>query len=241
MAKTVGAVPSFPLSGRALLQSGLEKIGLAGEDVLAGEETPARRGATSLIPLLEQYMGELELFNAVFDLVGADTRDDLIVRHILDSLAPWKAVAALLARKAGSTLADAGTGAGFPGIPLALLFPQTPVFLLERMSKRCAFLNGLRAVLRLSTVSVLEGEIEKASGPYDVVVFRAFRPLEPPMFTALSRLVCPGGSLAAWKARRDKIEAEMAPLGREGVLWESKPVQVPFLDHEERHLVIIPR
>lgn len=212
------------------------------------------RGSATLIPLLERYVRELELFNAAFDLVGAGTRADLVVRHLLDSLAPWKPFLRALeesraldtsrardSSSAGSpSVADAGSGAGFPGVPLALMFPGISFTLVERMSKRCAFLENCRAFLGLSNVTILESEIERApAGAYDAVVFRAFRPLDDAMYRSLSALVRPGGALVAWKGRRSKIDGEMSGIASLTGAWNAEPVTVPFLDADERHLVTI--
>ena len=146
-------------------------------------------------------------------------------------------------------LADVGSGAGFPGIPLAILFPNVHVTLIERMSKRCSFLENCVAILSLSNVTVLNSELESAEGgKYDVVAFRAFRPLDRAMVRSLLSLVRPraeesskktGGCLAAWKARAEKIREEMAGIADSVGYWEARPLAVPFLAHEERNLVII--
>jgi len=249
--KPAAPAPDFPFPPDQLLVKGLSALGFA-----AGEATPAReesttsgetslsgalpvRGISTLVPLMERYLKELELFNAVFDLVGAGTRSDLVVRHILDSLAPWKEIAALIAGNETCEIADAGSGAGFPGIPLAIAFPGTRFTLIERMSKRCTFLENCIAVMGLKNVTVLNSEVEKApAGKFDVVVFRAFRPLDREMVRTLLALNSPGGKLAAYKARKDKIAEEMGAIVDEVDGWDLLPLKVPFLDHEERHLVI---
>ena len=256
--KTVEAV-RFPLPPAELLARGLAELGLPARE---GEFSPVELSPPErLVPLLNRYLDELELFNAAFDLVAADTgseagRADLVVRHVLDSLAPWKEIARELARRAvppkgecsvpSVELADAGSGAGFPGIPLAILFPSVRVTLIERMSKRCAFLENCVALLGLSNVSVLNAEVERAPrGAFDVVAFRAFRPLERPMLGTLLSLARDGtaeregGCLAAWKARRERIEEEMKGVSDCVGRWEARPVSVPFLGHEERNLVVI--
>ncbi len=229
-----------------LLAEGLSALGIPDAD--GGPY--GMRGAATLIPLLERYMRELELFNAAFDLVGADTRADLVVRHLLDSLAPWRPFLAALGSPSAPSgaagvppvVADAGTGAGFPGIPLALLFPGISFTLIERMSKRCAFLENCRAFLGLANAEILESEIERApGGAHDAVVFRAFRPLDAAMYRSLSALTRPGGFLAAWKGRRAKIDEEMRGIESLAGRWSAEPVVVPFLDADERHLVTIRR
>jgi 16S rRNA (guanine527-N7)-methyltransferase len=71
-----------------------------------------------------------------------------------------------------------------------------------------------------------------------MVTFRAFRPLEPRILKGLFRLCAPDGLLAAYKGRREKIDAEMAAAGKAAGPWEAQPCPVPFLE-EERHLLII--
>ena len=244
----------FPFMSGELLSKGLEALGLPEDDGLY--RTVGIRGRKSIIFLVSKYLKELELFNAVFDLVGAETgteqgRSDLVVRHILDSLAPWKEIARLIGDRAESgyspEIADAGSGAGFPGIPLAIIFPEAHFTLVERMSKRCAFLENCKAILGLKNVSVLNSEVENASALFfDIVVFRAFRPLDREMTQTLMRMLKPGyegtigGRLAAWKAKKEKIDVEMACIADVAGSFKCFRLDVPFLAHEERHLVVIP-
>jgi 16S rRNA (guanine527-N7)-methyltransferase len=249
--KASDPVVAFPHPAPVLLEKGLETLGFPEGDVSV--DSGIVRGRAASIPLFNRYIRELELFNAVFDLVGAETgseqgRSDLVVRHILDSLSPWKEIAALaksFAPSAPVEIADVGSGAGFPGIPLAIVFPDFHFTLVERMSKRCAFLENCVAMLALKNVTVLNSEVEKApAGAFDIVVFRAFRPLDREMTRSLLALTrepkdgAPAGKLAAWKARRDKIEIEMNAIADEVDGWRVAEAPVPFLDHEERHLVI---
>jgi 16S rRNA (guanine527-N7)-methyltransferase len=141
-----------------------------------------------------------------------------------------------------TTIADVGSGAGLPGIPLAIVMPTMEFTLIERMGRRAGFLRNIQAALGLSNVSIEEAEMEKVRGRFDMVIFRAFRPLESKIFKALSRLCATGGVLAAYKGRREKTENEIAALeklqpdiaGR----WSITPCPVPLLN-EERHLLLI--
>jgi 16S rRNA (guanine527-N7)-methyltransferase len=198
--------------------------------------------------LLERYMDEIELFNPAYGLVGVKTREELVVKHILDSLAPLGIMLRLLgdlpqAGDAGSfaplRIADLGSGAGLPGLPLAIAFagilPEARFTLIDRMGRRIGFLRNTLAVLGLSNVEVEEAEMEKAApARFDMAVFRAFRPLDPVVLKAVFRLLKPSGFLAAYKGRREVIDAEMATAG---AVWEVLPYTVPFLG-EERHLVV---
>lgn len=225
-----------------VLEKGLLALGFTAE---GGTYGPCGvRPLGEIIRLTNAYIRELELFNAVFDLVGANNRQDLVVRHILDSLSPWKVIADTLAELQDSgkpvSMADAGSGAGFPGLPLAIIFNTIDITLIERMSKRCAFLENCIAMLGLSGVKVLNCEIEKAPrAAFGLVVFRAFRPLDAAMTRTLLSVLAEGGRLAAWKAKRDKIEAEMAGIRDLVSGYEIIPAPVPFLGHEERNLVVI--
>jgi 16S rRNA (guanine527-N7)-methyltransferase len=197
--------------------------------------------------LLGKYMDEIEALNPLYGLVKVSGREELTVRHILDSLAPLGHIVRLrglagrqpagAAGKPEFRIADAGSGAGLPGIPLAICLPGVKVSLIERMTRRADFLRSAAAVLGLSNVTVEETEMEKAPpGRFDVVVFRAFRPLEKDILKGLFRLLVPGGHLAAYKGKREKIEQELAELPPKS--REIHPLVVPFLN-EERHLVII--
>jgi 16S rRNA (guanine527-N7)-methyltransferase len=192
---------------------------------------------------LEAYVRELELFNPAYGLVGTESHEELIIKHILDSLAPLGPILRALDRDGSAppslSIADAGTGAGLPGLPLACALSSFQFTLIERMGRRIGFLQNTLAVLGLENVRLEQADIEKArSGPFDLITFRAFRPLEPPILKALLKLLKPGGVLGAYKGRLEKIREEMAPIESLIGSWEAIPVQVPFLN-EERHLVVI--
>jgi 16S rRNA (guanine527-N7)-methyltransferase len=194
---------------------------------------------------LNNYIEEIELFNPAYGLVGAGGRRELVVKHILDSLAPLGLIRRLLegAREgAAPALADVGSGAGLPGIPLAIALPEHPVALIERKGRRAAFLRNTQAVLALPNITVEEGPMEQAPpGRFRVVTFRAFRPLDRRLLKGLFRLLDPRGVLAAYKGRPAAVEAELAPLAADAGAWEVLPVTVPFLEEERRLVVIRPR
>ena len=188
-----------------------------------------------LAPLMEAYIKELRLFNSAYNLVNTDDREEIVVRHILDSLSAWQQIAALaderqklLADQNGAGLSDAaqsgasqaisiadiGSGGGLPGIPLAAALPQYNFTLIERMSKRCAFLQNAAAILGLKNVQVQNLELEKTpAASIDIATFRAFRPLDKKMLKSLLAVLKADGVLAAYKARRSKILEEMGALG----------------------------
>jgi 16S rRNA (guanine527-N7)-methyltransferase len=205
----------------------------------------------SILSLLVRYIEEIERFNPAYGLVAVKSRGELISRHILDSLAPLGIIVKLL-EEAGKPpaaggagvdgvgaprIADLGSGAGLPGIPLAIALPGVRFTLIERMGRRAGFLRNSIAVLALDNAEVEELEAERAGpGRFDLVCFRAFRPLDAPLLNAVFRLLAPGGIAAAYKGRRTAVEAEMAGL-RAGP-WDCLPCPVPGLD-EERHLLVL--
>jgi 16S rRNA (guanine527-N7)-methyltransferase len=200
------------------------------------------------VPLFEKYANELNLFNSAYDLVGADSVEDILKKHILDSLAAvtiLKQIFEKIENPSLLRLADVGSGGGLPGIPLAIAFPEISVTLIERMSKRCAFLENSVIALGLKNVKVLNIDVEKASQKsFEVVVFRAFRPLDEKMIKTLKKLITENGYIAAYKAKEDKIIAEMSAISEFIPSWSIKPLNVSFLgsgkEERERNLVIIP-
>lgn len=190
---------------------------------------------------MEAYVRELQLFNSAYNLVNTSDHDELIVRHILDSLAPWRIVQSLANKPhTDVSIGDIGSGGGLPGIPLAAAFPAYKFTLVERMDKRCAFLENCAAVLGLQNVSVLKSEAEKVQPEsFDITVFRAFRPLDRKMTGTLLSLTAPGGSLAAYKAKRTSISEEMKGIADIVHDYEIAELTVPFLTDTERNLVII--
>jgi 16S rRNA (guanine527-N7)-methyltransferase len=211
--------------------------------------------------LLNRYIAEIELFNPSYGLVGAKSREELVTKHILDSLAPLGILLRLLGKtdsasweKGGpgfapswvyvpetmTRIADIGSGAGLPGIPLAICLQDCHFTLVERMGRRAGFLRNAVAVLGLANVTVEEGEMEKsAPSRFKLMVFRAFRPLEASLLKRLFRLLREDGVIAAYKGRRDKTEQELADLG-EGLAGEILALSPPFLK-EERCLAVLRR
>ena len=211
-----------------------------------------------IAPLMENYAGEILLFNGAYNLVNASSRDEIFVRHILDSLSAAQEICRVAekisaepaqsenAKKNESkkiTIADIGSGGGLPGIPLAAAFPQFNFVLVERMSKRCAFLENVRALLGLENVRIENSELEKIPHEsFEIATFRAFRPLEKKMLANLLAVLKKGGSLAAYKAKRKNIVEEMRLANCSS--YNIIALDVPFLtdvsaEEHERNLVLI--
>jgi 16S rRNA (guanine527-N7)-methyltransferase len=201
-----------------------------------------------VIALLSKYIAEIELFNPAYGLVGTNDRQELVIRHILDSLAPLGLISRLLqGKEENPQIADVGSGAGLPGIPLAIALPQAQFTLIERSGRRAGFLRKAQLQLALPNVTVEEAEMEKLAraGRFELLTFRAFKPLEPKLLKRLLRLCADNGVIAAYKGRRKKTEEEMAALekalrekGTKPPRWELIPCPTPLLD-EERHMLLL--
>ena len=112
--------------------------------------------------------------------------------------------------------------------------------LIERMSKRCAFLENCSAIMGLKNVKVICKEAEKVSeNEYDMITFRAFRPLDKRMIKTLLRIVKKGGFLCAYKAKIENITQEMNEIADIVPEYQIEKLKVPYLEDSQRNLVII--
>ena len=200
-----------------LIKDGVEKLGI--------EYTEKQ------INTLLMYLGELSLWNKKLGLVNAEGRK-LVINHIFDSLSGVN----ILKEIDFKTAADIGSGAGLPGIPLSIFFPDKSFTLVERSGNRCGFLRNCRELFRLDNVTVLESGLEKVSEQFDILTFRAFRDFNDFITPLLERLT-DKGFLFAYKGKISEIEKELKASSLSE--YRIEKVDVPFLD-EERHIVIIP-
>ena len=177
---------------------------------------------------LLDYVALLEKWNRTYNLTAIRDPQSMVTHHLLDSLA----VLPHLPLGAGSgSVADAGSGAGLPGIPLAIARPQWRVALADSNQKKAAFLRQAAIELGLANVEVHEGRVEawRPQPLFEVVISRAFAALAD-FIAACRHLVTPRGVLAAMQG--------VAPDGL-GEKCSLIPLRVPLLD-AQRHLVLCP-
>ena len=212
-----------------LLQKGLKEFGFLDEEI------------PSLCQKMESYIKELILFNSAYNLTNTRDHDELVTRHILDSLSAAQNIKKMAEKIVSNVkIEDIGSGGGLPGIPLAAAFPQFNFFLVERMAKRCAFLENCAAILGLKNVTVWNKEAEKVPAEsFDISVFRAFRPLDEKMIKTLLSLTKTGGFLAAYKAKSENIKTEMDSINKIVPEYNVEKLFVPGLEDSERNLVIV--
>jgi len=148
---------------------------------------------------LRTYVDELRLWNRRMSLVSQQDLAAILTKHVADSLVAASHCGA--ARR----IADLGSGAGFPGIPIAILQPRAAVWLMESTAKKVSFLETARRVVGLSNLFTFEGRIEAAAQlpihqrAYDLVTSRALAEIEKMRHLAQPLLV-PGGRLLAMRS-----------------------------------------
>ncbi|HEX9180061.1 MAG TPA: 16S rRNA (guanine(527)-N(7))-methyltransferase RsmG [Burkholderiales bacterium] len=209
------------MTPEARLEEGLRALGLA---------LPAEAQARLLA-----YLALMRKWNRAYSLTAVDEPERMVTHHLLDSFAMLPALETAL--PGIGRVADIGSGAGLPGIPLALARPQWRVALVEPNGKKAAFLRQAAIELGLENVAVVERRAEdwRPETGFDAVVSRALAELAD--FVKVARHLCaPGGRLAAMKGRHPAEELERLPadVAAERVL----ALQVPGLG-APRHLVIM--
>lgn len=202
---------------------------------LAGEVAAGLRGMGLAAPpglaaRLADYLGLLARWNRVHNLTAVRDPREMVSRHLLDSLSalPWVE---------GPALLDLGSGAGLPGIPLAMASPALRVVLLERSAKRAGFLRQCRLELELDNVSVEQARVQdyRPQPPFPCLIARAYAPL-PRLLAEAGHCLAPGGRLVAMKGRIDEGELAGVPSGYDTEFVV--PVTVPGTPGE-RHLVLL--
>jgi 16S rRNA (guanine527-N7)-methyltransferase len=181
---------------------------------------------------LLRLVDELEAANAQFNLTAIRDRPGMLRKHVLDSLS-------LQAFLRGTRVADVGTGAGFPGLPLALVNPTRQFMLIEATGKKARFVIQTAERLGLENVEVvhIRAEQYRPTELFDTVVARALSSLAD--FVAYAGHLCaPGGRLLAMKGKRPDEEISALPKSFRVVAVHR--LRVPGLD-DERHLVELSR
>jgi len=181
---------------------------------------------------LVAHLDLLDDWNSRMNLTAIRDRPSQLTKHLLDSLT-------VLPYLQGERIADVGSGAGFPGIPLAIVQPHRHFSLIESTGKKCRFLEHVRDALELKNVEVVQSRAEsyKPEVRFDTVIARAVGPLAD-LVKAAGGLVVGGGRLLAMKGRYP--EDELAAKLNGWKVAAVHPLTVPGLA-EERHLVEVCR
>ena len=133
---------------------------------------------------LEQFSALGDLYanwNEKINVISRKDIDQLYERHVLHSLG----IAKVIRFEPGTSIMDVGTGGGFPGIPLAIMFPETRFFLVDSMAKKISVVNGVKDSLKLANVTAQQQRAETINGQFNFVVSRAVTAF--PKFVSLVR------------------------------------------------------
>jgi len=180
--------------------------------------------ASRLLRLLD----ELVVWNRSYNLTAIATRDAMIAAHLLDSLAAQSDLK-------GRLVADVGTGAGFPGLPLAVAGPGRQFTLIDSVAKKIRFVTHAARTLELANVTPLQTRVETFSPdtPFDTVIARAYAALAD-LLPSVQGLCGPETRVVALKGRYPRDE--LAELPRGWRLENVRAVEIPGLG-AERHIL----
>lgn len=228
-----------PEAAAPRLRAALEAIGI-------WPASPSEQRA--LTEALLRYLALLAKWNRTYNLTAVRDPDQMLVQHIFDCAAvalPLKTRVEARRECRGThgarpRIIDVGSGAGLPGIVLALLWPDADFVLIEPVGKKAAFLQQAVTELALTNIKVARSRVEdlppQPEAP-DAIVCRAFASLAD-YTTVIDRLVGPHTVVAAMKARLD--ESEKSALTAEWRIATEMPLRVPELD-ARRSLVVLER
>ena len=210
------------MSLAAVLREGLAGLGL---------DLPAAVQARLLA-----YVALLKKWNATYNLTAIRDEGDMVTQHLLDSLSVLPALQELAL--VGRRWADIGSGAGLPGIPLAIVRPDLDMTLVETVTKKSAFQRQAKIELGLENLTVVNRRVEELpGGGFDAVISRAFAELAD--FVRLAgHLPAPDGRLYAMKGLLP--EGEISRLPQAWAVVDCIRMSVPGLD-AQRHLIILER
>lgn len=180
---------------------------------------------------LVRYMGLVEKWNRGQNLTAITDPEAMATRHVLDSLSgtPWLS---------GELLLDVGSGAGLPGVPLAIAQPSRRFVLLDSRRKRVQFLLYTKKVLRLDNVEVVQTRLEKyrPEQKFGTLTVRAFAAF-PELVMRTMPFVTTGARLVVWQRNDPTLDLEEALVGYP-VGYVVHPVRVPGIQ-APRHIVVV--
>lgn len=208
-----------------LLDDGIEAMGLS-----------ARVNAEQRASLL-QYVLLLEKWNKTFNLTAVRDPSDMIGVHILDSLAVVPMFDAL--QNKHFSVLDVGTGAGLPGVVLAIMFPHNKISMLDCVDKKISFVRQSKAQLGLKKAQALCARVEqmKVPGGYDIIISRAYADIAQ-FIKSTEHLSPPQGRLFAMKGQA--VDAELTGLPSHWEVENKQQFSVPQVDGV-RYLVSLKR
>jgi 16S rRNA (guanine527-N7)-methyltransferase len=196
------------------LRVGIDALGLVLSDIQVGQ--------------LLTYLELIQRWNKVYNLTAVRDPREMVGQHLLDSLSVVAPLRRHLTEQGGRVL-DVGTGAGLPGVVLAICCPQLRVDCVDAVAKKAAFIQQVALQLRLGNLAGLHARVETLPGSYDVVCSRAFASLVD-FVTLTQTVLAPSGCWLAMKGRRP--DDEIAELPPEVTVFHVEQLAVPSLQAE---------
>ena len=217
-------MPAPKLNHREVLAQALPALGLSLDD--------------AQITALLDYLAMIQKWTKVYNLTAVRDPDEMLTHHLLDSLAvivPLQKQLAVLVGQGGGVvgekprLLDVGSGAGLPGIVIAICRPHITVHCVDTVAKKAAFIQQVAVTLKLPNLRGIHARVESLTEPYDVVSSRAFASLVD--FTTWSEKALAGQGV--WMGMKGKHPAEeMAALPGSVEVFHVEQLVVPGLDAE---------
>lgn len=196
----------------------------AGLEALALDLSPAQRQA------LLDYLALLQKWNQVYNLTAVRDPQAMLSHHLLDCLAvvaPLRTQLTSLAVTEPLRLLDVGSGAGLPGLVLAICLPELQVDCVDTVAKKASFIQQAALSLELANLRGLHARVESLTSAYHLVSARAFSSL-PDLVAGSDKALLPGG---VWMAMKGKTpDEEIAALPLQAQVFHVEPLQVPGLD-----------
>lgn len=182
------------------------------------------------IQQLLDYLALIGKWNRVYNLTAVRDPAEMVTQHLIDSLAIVTPLRRELADRPNGSVLDVGSGAGLPGVAVAVACPELAVACVDTVAKKASFIRQVGAELALPRLQGLHARVETlAPRPWDVVMSRAFASLLD--FVTLTRpLLAPQGVWLAMKGRRPDSEIAVLPADIE--VFQVEPLQVPGLPAE---------
>ena len=209
--------------------------------LLAGLDTLGLPLSEQQVAQLLDYQTLIAKWTRVYNLTAVRDPAEMMTHHLLDSLA---AIAPLRRRleqaglEQGARLLDVGSGAGLPGVVIAICCPAVSVTCVDTVAKKAAFIKQAALALRLPNLAGLHARVESISQPFDVICSRAFASLVD--FTGWSvAALAPQGVWMAMKGKHPVNEVALLPPGVE--MFHVEQLRVPGLDAERCMLWLRPK
>ena len=197
-----------------------------------GLQTLALALSDAQVHTLLAYVDWVAKWNKVYNLTSVRNPQEMLTHHLLDSLAvvaPLQRQLAAVGKAAGATLLDVGSGAGLPGVVVAIACPQVRVSCVDTVAKKALFIQQVAAALRLPNLQGIHARVENLTQTFDVVSSRAFASLVD--FTAWSRqALAPDGIWLAMKGKVPHDEVQALPPTVQ--VFHVEHLAVPGLDAE---------